>query len=94
LTFDTRVTRIEKPHVLEVVATGELAGVGRWDLAEAGETAVTYTWAVRTNKPWMNLIAPLARPFFVWNHTAVMRKGGQGLAALLGCRLTAFEKIA
>jgi hypothetical protein len=42
----------------------------------------------------MNVAAPLARPFFVWNHKAVMRKGGLGLAELLGCRLTGFEKIA
>jgi len=93
-TFDTRVTRIEKPRVIELAASGELEGLGRWELAEAGETAVTYTWAVRTNKPWMNLAAPLAQPFFVWNHKAVMRNGGIGLAELLGCRLTGFAKIA
>ncbi len=93
-TFETRVTRIEKPRVIELAASGELEGIGRWELAEARETVVTYTWAVRTNKPWMNLVAPLARPFFVWNHKAVMRKGGLGLAELLGCRLTGFEKIA
>ena len=94
LTFDTRVTRIEKPRVIELAASGELEGVGRWEFAESGETAVTYTWAVRTTKPWMNLMAPLARPFFVWNHNAVMRKGGVGLAGVLGCRLTGIEKIA
>jgi uncharacterized protein YndB with AHSA1/START domain len=93
-TFDTRVTRVEKPRLIELAASGELEGSGRWELAEAAETAVTYTWAVRTNKPWMNVFAPLARPFFVWNHKAVMRKGGLGLAELLGCRLTGFEKIA
>ena len=93
-TFDTRVTRLEKPRVIELAASGDLEGTGRWELTEAGETAVTYTWAVRSNKPWMNLVAPLARPFFLWNHKAVMRKGGLGLAELLGCRLTAFEKIA
>jgi uncharacterized protein YndB with AHSA1/START domain len=93
-TFDTRVTGIEKPRLIEVAASGDLEGTGRWQLAEDRGTAVTYTWAVRTNKPWMNRVAPLARPFFVWNHQAVMRKGGRGLAQLLGCRLTAFEKIA
>jgi len=93
-TFDTRVTRLEKPRLIELAASGDLEGTGRWELAEAGETAVKYTWAVRTNKPWMNVVAPLARPFFLWNHEAVMRKGGLGLAKLLGCKLTAFEKIA
>lgn len=93
-TFDTRVTRIEEPHLIEITASGELDGFGRWELAETRDTAVTYTWAVRTNKPWMNRVAPLARPFFVWNHKAVMRRGGRGLAALLGCQLTGFDKIA
>ncbi len=32
---------------------------------------------------WMNWLAPLARPFFAWNHDAVMRQGEQGLKRLL-----------
>ena len=28
----------------------------------------------------MNLIAPIARPFFSWNHNVVMGWGGEGLA--------------
>jgi hypothetical protein len=37
----------------------------------------------------MNLVAPVARPLFRWNHNAVMHQGGQGLADLLGARLLA-----
>ena len=43
-------------------------------------TAVVYEWNVRTTKPWMNLLAPIARPVFAWNHDWVMRNGGEGLA--------------
>ena len=32
LTFDVRTTRVERPHLLEGEATGELAGTGRWRL--------------------------------------------------------------
>jgi hypothetical protein len=46
---------------------------------------------VRTNKRWMTLIAPLARPAFEWNHDWVMRNGGEGLARLLGARLLASD---
>ena len=87
LEFDMRVTRVEPPHLLEGVAVGELAGEGRWRLFEGQGTAVTYEWVVRTTRPWMNALAPLARPLFAWNHDVVMRHGGEGLARLLGARL-------
>ena len=35
----------------------------------------------------MNLLAPMARPLFAWNHAYSMRQGGEGLARLLRARL-------
>jgi uncharacterized protein YndB with AHSA1/START domain len=87
--FETRITRVERPHMIEADACGELAGTGRWRFFAGRETAVTYAWNVRTTRPWMNLVAPVARPLFRWNHNAVMHQGGQGLADLLGARLLA-----
>ncbi len=58
---------------------GELEGVGRWRLYEQdGVTAVLYEWNVRTTKAWMNLLAPLLRPAFEWNHDWVMRARRRG----------------
>jgi uncharacterized protein YndB with AHSA1/START domain len=86
--IDTRSTRVERPHLLELAATGELAGTGRWELSQDGPvTTVRYEWNVRTNKAWMDRMAPLARPGFAWNHAVIMRAGGEGLAARLGARL-------
>lgn len=45
---------------------------------------MTYEWVVRTTERWMNLLAPLARPAFAWNHNVVMRQGGEGLARNAG----------
>jgi uncharacterized protein YndB with AHSA1/START domain len=88
LTFEVRTTRVERPHLLVGEALGELAGTGRWRLFESGgATAVLYEWDVRTTRPWMNLLAPLARPVFAWNHHWVMNSGANGLARLLGARL-------
>ena len=94
LDFQMTTARVSKPHLLEGEAQGELAGVGRWRLFEengtvgdAPMTAVVYEWNVRTTKPWMNLLSPIARPVFAWNHDWLMRNGGEGLAKLLGCRL-------
>jgi hypothetical protein len=88
--FQVTTTRVERPFLLEADAVGELAGVGRWRLFERdGVTAALYEWNVSTTKSWMNLIAPLARPVFEWNHDWVMARGGEGIAELLGCRLLA-----
>jgi hypothetical protein len=90
--FEIVTTRVERPTLLEGRASGELAGVGRWRLYEQdGVTAVLYEWDVRTTKPWMNRLAPLLRPAFEWNHDWVMARGGEGIAALLGCRLLASD---
>ena len=92
LEFRMRTTRVERPHLLEGEASGELAGIGRWRLfEEASSTAVIYEWNVHTTRAWMNLFAPIARPFFAWNHDWVMRNGGTGLAELLGCELLASD---
>jgi hypothetical protein len=87
--FDMKTTRIERPRLLEAEARGELEGVGRWRIYDGAGTAVTYEWAVRTTRPWMNLLAPVGRPIFVWSHNVVMRWGGEDLARLLGARLLA-----
>ena len=88
LQFDSRVTRIEPPHLIEGQATGELEGVGVWRLFASPEgTAVLYSWRVRTTQRWMNLWGPMARPAFRWNHDRVMHQGGVGLARRLGASL-------
>lgn len=89
LGFDVRVTRVHPPSELVAEATGELAGTGRWTLTPvAGGTVVRYNWDIRTTRRWMNLLAPVARPVFRWNHDELMRAGGQGLARRLGADLT------
>jgi hypothetical protein len=85
LAFHMRLTRVEPPTLIEGEAVGELTGTGRWRLAhDAGVTEVRYDWNVRTTKPWMNLLAPVARPLFKWNHDVVMDWGADGLARKLG----------
>jgi hypothetical protein len=87
--FDVHVTRVAKPRLIEGTATGELAGEGRWRLWDGSPTVVTYEWNVHTTRRWMNLAAVIARPVFEWNHHAVMRNGGEGLAERLGATLLA-----
>jgi len=84
LTIDMATSRVEPPFVLEGQASGELEGTGRWELSrDDGLTTARCIWTVTTTKPWMNLVAPLARPLFEWNHEIVMRQGGDSLRRLL-----------
>jgi uncharacterized protein YndB with AHSA1/START domain len=88
VSFDVTVTHVRPPHLIEARAEGELRGTGTFRLFEGPlGTAVTYDWAVATTRRWMNAVAPLARPVFAWNHHAVMKNGGAGLARVLGARL-------
>jgi carbon monoxide dehydrogenase subunit G len=92
LAFEATTTRSVPPRDQELRAQGELTGTGRWSLEQQGEvTTVRYTWDVRTTRPWMNLLAPLARPIFAWNSRGVMLQAGQGLARFLGVPLVAAE---
>ncbi|HHW76562.1 MAG TPA: polyketide cyclase [Xanthomonadaceae bacterium] len=84
LTFETETTQIEHPVLIEGQAHGQLRGTGTWRLWPDGEaTQVHYRWAVCTTQPWMNALAPLARPIFRWNHDAIMRWGAEGLSRRL-----------
>lgn len=84
LTFDLRVTRVVSLQRIESRASGELEGTGVWSFRpDCGVTRVQYDWDVRTTQPWMNLLAPAARPLFAWNHDVVMRWGERGLRSLL-----------
>jgi hypothetical protein len=88
LSFHSRVTAVAHLERIEGQAFGELDGYGVWTLhAEEGVTTVRYDWTVKTTKWWMNILAPVARPLFVWNHNVIMRWGGNGLAERLGCEL-------
>ena len=84
LTFDMTVTRVEPKSLIESRAEGELSGIGRWSFeSSGGEIHVRYDWDVRTTKPWMNWLAPVARPLFSWNHDVVMNWGLEGLRRIL-----------
>ena len=92
LVIDMRVTRIEPLIALEGEASGDVEGTGRWCFSSDGHaTVVRYDWHVHTSRPWMNWLAPLARPVFQWNHDVVMREGGVSLARLLDARLISIE---
>jgi uncharacterized protein YndB with AHSA1/START domain len=84
LSFDSKVVSVDPMKRIEGVAFGDLDGVGVWTFAgQNGSTTVKYFWTVKTTKPWMNLLAPIAKPIFEWNHDVIMEWGREGLAKKL-----------
>jgi hypothetical protein len=80
LRFDMTTTRVERLVRLEGIAKGELSGQGCWHFSSEGSKArVRYDWEVETSKRWMQVLRPIARPVFEWNHDAVMRWGLDGI---------------
>jgi hypothetical protein len=78
---------------MEGQALGELVGSGIWRLRQVGDvTDVRYDWEVRTTRLWMNLLAPIARPIFAWNHDGIMKAGEVALRKLLEADATAQEQ--
>jgi hypothetical protein len=79
---------VEPMKRIEGIAFGDLDGKGIWTFeGQNGTTTVQYYWTVQTTKPWMNLLAPIAKPVFEWNHNVIMDWGKQGLAKRLNCEL-------
>lgn len=87
LRFNSRTISIHRPYTAEAVADGDLQGRGKWTLSESSSgTHVRYEWNVNTNKAWMRWLAPIARPFFTWNHDVIMEWGREGLERQLARR--------
>jgi hypothetical protein len=86
--FESETTRISRPTVWEARITGDLEGTGVYEVTSLdGISRVRHTWLVGTTKPWMNALAPVARPAFAWNHGVLMRDFAVGLAGRLGVPL-------
>ncbi len=89
LRFHSEVLRVEHLKFIEARAFGELEGFGKWTFSRENEnsTLLVYDWRVITTKRWMKFLAPVAKPFFRWNHDVIMNWGGEGLVKKLNCNL-------
>jgi uncharacterized membrane protein len=93
LRFDIEITKVEPLKRIEVSSDGELKGIGIMTFStEQDDVIVRFDWMVDTTEWWMNLIAPLARPVFMWNHGVIMDWGAQCLAEKLHVKLVKTEE--
>jgi hypothetical protein len=84
LKFDSELTRLEYPKRMEGRAFGDLTGTGIWTFDPNGQgTTVRYDWNVIIEKKWLNMLEPILKPLYKWNHDKVMAAGYTGLAKRL-----------
>jgi len=90
------VARVDPLRLLELASTGDLEGTARFVLTDAveGGTELSFVWLAHTPRWWMNIMAPIARPMFTWNHDKLMTDFGRGLAAATGGRLVTVSNAA
>jgi carbon monoxide dehydrogenase subunit G len=84
LRYRTTITRHETLREIAYDAEGDLKGHGRFVFSQEGATTlVTFYWDVETTGVAMNVLAPLLKWLFAWNHNWVMAQGERGLAEWL-----------
>jgi uncharacterized protein YndB with AHSA1/START domain len=90
-TFESEIADVEHLRRIDLTLTGEIDGRIRYVLSDdpSGGTHISYAQLVETPKWWMNLLAPIARPGFTWNHDKLMTDFGRGLAKASGGELVA-----
>jgi uncharacterized protein YndB with AHSA1/START domain len=88
--YATEIAEVEPLRRIDILSSGDIEGRGRFLLSARpdGGTDLSFAWLVETPKWWMNLLAPIARPAFTWNHDYLMSDFGKGLARHTGGELT------
>ena len=70
--------------VLRAGLSGDLEGFSRWTVKpEDGGCRLVYDQEVEVTKRLLQVLAPVARPFFRLNHRLMMYRGQKGLRAFL-----------
>lgn len=93
LTIAVEAVERIRPEYLRGVASGDVVGEGVWRLRTTTDlwTVVQFDWKVRADRPWIQYLAPVARPLFVSGHDQVMKKGAEGLARHLSSQIRSFS---
>jgi len=84
LRFELEALEIKPFTHVRTRVSGDLVGVGWCRTRASGPvTLIRFDWHVHTVPRWMNVLSPLARPVFLWNHQRVMAAGERALRGLL-----------
>lgn len=94
IAIEMRTLVAEENVLLVTKSSGELQGLGRWELKEipVGVT-VRYTGEVRLT-PFLQWFYPVLKPFMNLHYQHTMRTGAQGMARKLGVELIDCVEVA
>jgi len=88
LSLLSKTTSVDYLKSIEIVASGDLDGFGKWTFTQEGEiTIIQYNWDVKTTQKALSFLALVMKPLLAWNHDEIMRWGALGLANKLNARL-------
>jgi ribosome-associated toxin RatA of RatAB toxin-antitoxin module len=88
LSFRSRTTAVDYLKSIELEASGDLVGKGKWTFTSAEEiVTVQYNWDVATSQAVLNRLAFALKPILAWNHDEIMCWGALGLAERLNAKL-------
>ena len=74
-----RITRYERPTVVESEVEGDLRGHGIWTLTRAdGRVHVRFDWRVYADRPLLRYLTLVLRPALRWNHNWAIKRGMGG----------------
>jgi len=66
--------------IIDARLSGDMEGTVKWTVTDSGEGAtLVYDQEVSTHKRLLDVLAPVARPGFKFNHSLMMRHGQAGL---------------
>ncbi|MFP5332417.1 MAG: hypothetical protein ACLGHX_08685 [Acidimicrobiia bacterium] len=93
-TYETEIVEVAAGRI-RLDSTGDLEGTGLFEYAslETGGALLRFSWLVQTSRRWMNLVGPLARPVFTWNHDLLMTDFARGLARASGGKLSSIAHV-
>lgn len=87
LSLRAKTIAVDYLKSIEIVATGDVEGFGKWTFTEEGEiTIVQYNWDVKTTQKSLSFLALVIKPLLAWNHDEIMRWGALGLANKLNAK--------
>ena len=76
----SKITRLEPPHVVQGDVEGDLRGRGTWTLTPtATGTHVRFDWKVYADRKLLRALTPVLRPAFRWNHNWAIERAMEGL---------------
>jgi uncharacterized protein YndB with AHSA1/START domain/mannose-6-phosphate isomerase-like protein (cupin superfamily) len=76
----SKITRLEPPHVVQGDVEGDLRGRGTWTLTPtATGTHVRFDWRVYADRKLLRALTPVLRPAFRWNHNWAIERAMDGL---------------